>query len=170
MKMTRLVMAIILGVPVLAACSGDGSSSGDTAPALPTQAVLKISTEGTLGPATMIGGIEVTATLPPGVRVNATPDAQNPSVLVTDDGVVLSSGVTGTNAIAFATYDGTDRKVIIDVVDQDGFGAGEFVTVNCIIDAGSPQASEFGVQGLEPKDLNGASISGLTAGYIVDIR
>lgn len=167
---TLLILA--LGLTMLSACGGDSSSA--PLPSRPTTAVIKIETTGTLGQGTMIGGITVTGVLPAGVTVKATPDVQNPAVLITDSGVVIASGaavavVTGENASAFATYDPATGKVDIQVYDQDGFGAGEFVTVTCDIASGTRPGS-FGLEGFTPKDLDGAPIDGLTPGYTVNIH
>ena len=166
LSLASLILA--LSLTVLAACNGDNGSAPSSQQ---TTAVMKIETTGSLDQGTMIGGITVAGVLPAGVTVKATPDAQNPAVLVTDSDVVIASGVTGTNASTFATYDATNRNVTIQVYAQDGFGIGEFVTVTCDITPGaSPTAGSFGVEGFVPKDLNGAPIGTLTAGYTVSIR
>lgn len=178
MKKTSLwsLLILALGLIVLSACGGDSSSASLPVQIQPTKAVIKIETTGTLGGGTMIGGITVTGVLPAGVTVKATPDPENPAVLVTNSGVVVESGAavavaTGESASAIATYNSTDRKVNIQVYDQDGFGIGEFVTVTCNIASGTtPKAASFGLEGFTPKDLNGAPINGLTPGYTVDIH
>lgn len=109
--------------------------------------------------------------LPSGVTIKATPDTQNPSVLVTNSGVVVASGVVGRNASTLATYNAATRKVNIQVYDQDGFGTGEFVTVTCDIVSGTTAtAGSFGLEGFTPKDLNGAEINGLTPKITVDMQ
>jgi hypothetical protein len=85
--------------------------------------------------------------------------------------VVTASGVTSVNAAAFATVDQPDRRLQIQVYDQNGFGTGEFVTVACDIASGAtPTAGNFGLEGFIAKDLNGADIDGLTAGLTVDLQ
>jgi len=167
-KLSLASLILALSLTLLSACGG-GSSSDP--PFQPTKAVIKIETTGTLDDGVMIGGITVTGVLPIGVTVKATPDAQNPAVLVTDSNVVIASGATGTNASTFATYNATDRKVSIQVYDLDGFGIGEFVTVTCDIASGTtPTAGSFGLEGFIPKDLNGAPIGTLTPGYTVTLH
>jgi hypothetical protein len=163
------VLILALSLTVVAAC-GKVESSDPLAPP-PTKAVIKISTAGSFGPDRLIGGITVTAVLPAGVTVKATPDTQNTSILVSDQGVVTASGVTSVNAAAFATVDQPDRRLQIQVYDQNGFGTGEFVTVACDIASGAtPTAGNFGLEGFIAKDLNGADIDGLTAGLTVDLQ
>jgi hypothetical protein len=172
MKKTSLTSLLIFAfvLTMLPACGG-GTSSTPTS-SQPTTAVIKIETTGSLDPDTRIGGIEVTGVLPAGVSVKATPDVDNPSVLVTDSGVVVASGVTGTNASAQATYSPADKKVHILVYNHiDGFDTGEFVTVTCDIAAGTtPTAGSFGLVDFKPVDLlNGSAITVLTPGFTVDI-
>jgi len=164
------LLIFALSLTILSACGGGSSST--TQPSGPTKAVINIATTGTLGSGTMIGGITVTGVLPAGVTVKATPDPQNRLVLVTDSGVVIASGVTGANASApCSSYNATDRKVTIHLVDPDGFGTGKFVAVNCDIASGTtPTAGGFSITDFKPKDLGGADISGLTPGFTVDIH
>jgi len=57
------------------------------------------------------------------------------------------------------------------VANAGGFGTGEFVTVNCDIASGSyPHAADFSLSDPSVADLNGASITGLTAGFTADIQ
>jgi len=174
--MKRIVLSSLLifalCLTMLSACGGGGGgSSSAPQPSGPTTAVIKIGTTGGLGLGSLISGVSVTVVLPAGVTVKATPDIINPSVLVTNAGVVMVSGVTGTNASApYNTYNSADRKVDINVVDQDGFGIGQFVTVNCDIASGAtPTAGGFGLT-YYFSDLNGFVISGLTTTFTVDIH
>ena len=162
------LLVLIIALVILSACGGKSDSS----PAAPrtTTAAIRIETTGALDPGTKIGGITITGVLPEGVWVKTTPDAQNPAILVTDPDVIVATGVTGTNASTFATYDDATRAVKIQVFDQDGFGTGEFVTVNCTVASGvTTTAGDYNVIDLLPKDLNGADIPGLAAGFTVDI-
>jgi hypothetical protein len=164
------LLILAISATVLSACGGGGG--GSAVLPLPTTATISISTSGTLDPGVMIGGINVSLVLPSGVTVKSTPDALNPSVSVTNPGVVIVSGVTGTNATApYNTYDVADRKLNIYVIDPGGFGTGEFVKVRCNITLGdTPESSSFGLVDFSPKDINGNDIAGLTAGFTVDVR
>jgi hypothetical protein len=163
------LMMLALCTGMLASCGGGASDNGQPLP--PTRAIVKIRTVGTLDQGVKLGGVYVTGELPKGVSVMATADAYNPSILVTDKGVVSPSGVTGTNAAAFATYDEADRQIIIQVYDQDGFNTGEFVTVNCRLAAGSTvTADNFSFKVFAPVDLNGAAIDTLVPKYSVVLQ
>jgi len=161
------LLVLTIALVILSACGGKSDSS--PAPGT-TAAAIRIETTGILDPGTKIGGITITGVLPEGVWVKTTPDAQEPTKLVTDPDVVVATGVTGTNASTLATYDDATREVKIQVLDQDGFGTGEFVTVNCTVASGvTTTAGDYNVIDLLPKDLNGADIPGLAAGFTVDI-
>ena len=118
----------------------------------------------------------VTVLLPPGVTAKATPDASNASVLVTNAGVVVASGIAvGVNTNVLATYTaataGGPGKVVIQLVNPNGFGTGEIATVKCDIASGStPIAAGFSLTDFQAVNLDGAPISGLSAGITVDIR
>jgi hypothetical protein len=170
--MKRLIasMLMLCTMSFLPACGGGG---GGAAPAsAPTTAIVNILTSGTLASGALIGGIDVTLNLPAGVSVKATPDGANPDVLVTDSGVVAVSGVAaGTNTTAIGTYTASPNSVAIHVVNADGFGTGEFVTITCDIAAGtSPAPSDFTVSAAAVKDLNGAAVSGMTAALNVTLK
>lgn len=163
-------LSIAIPLLLIAACGGGGGGGGGKAQ--PTTAVLKISTQGTLAGGTQIGGIDISVNLPAGVTAKATADA-NSGKLVTDAGVVTASGVAaGTNATALAVYTaGPPAVVSINLANPNGFGTGEFVTVDCDIAAGhSPKSADFSLAGFTAVDLNGAAIAGLTPGFTADIK
>jgi len=179
--MTKKILshALVLAVIQLTmfACSGAGTTGTGTNPLpQPTTATLRILSTGTLASGVLTGAVEVTVLLPLGVTVKATPDASNPSVLVTNAGVVVASGVAaGVNTNALATYTAATTtasgKVVIRVVDANGFGTGEIGTVKCDIATGStPKAADFSLSDFKAVNLDGAAISGLSAGITVDIR
>ena len=172
MKKTALSGLLILMI-ALVAMSGCGKKHDDSPS---TTATIKILSQGT----GTIGAITVTAVLPAGVTVKATPDSVNTAALVTDPGVVEVSGVAvGTNTLATGTYTvataSAPGKVMISMVslgtNSNGFGPGEFVTVTCDIATGSsPKAEDFSVSDFIAKDLDGAEIATLTAGLTVDMH
>ena len=169
MKKTTLSVLLIF-IIVLFANAGCGKKHDD---ALPATAFVKIISQGTH---TQIGGINVTVVLPSGVSVKATPDSTNAAVQVTNPGVVVASGVAaGANTNTLATYSAattsTPGKVMVNLFNANGFGAGEFVTIQCDIATGNfPQATDFSVTLVKAVDLDGAAITGLTVGNTVDIQ
>ena len=165
------VLILALSLTLVAACGKNGSSDPPMPAPQPTKAVVKIAATGTVDPGILIGGITVTVVLPSGVTIKAIPDTQNPSIFVTDPGVVTASGAAGAYAAAFATVDQAGRNVHIQVYNQNGFDIGEFVTVTCDIAPGTaPSAGDFGLEGFTAKDLDGADMIGLTAGLTVDLQ
>ena len=140
------------------------------------QRLLMISTQGTLPPGAQIGGIDITISLPQKVTVKASPDVGNPTIAVTDAGVVVASGVAASDSYVLATYASATGStapnvLLIHVANAAGFGTGEFITVHADITAGTlAKAADFSLSGLDPRDLSGAPISGLTAGFTADIK
>jgi hypothetical protein len=169
--MNRLfsILILVLSTSVLLNCGGGGGGGGTTGggSTQPTKAVVKIAMTGTLPTGTLIGGIDITVSLAPGVSAKST---SNPPE--TDAGVVVASGVASTNALILATYTpssgsahGTARLLVIK---SSGFGTGEFATVFGDIAAGyNPTSADFTVNALTVIDLNGAPLSGLTAVFTV---
>jgi hypothetical protein len=132
----------------------------------PTAAIVKLITTGTLPAGAQVGGIDVTLYLPAGVTVKsaATPPE-------TDSGVVTASGVAASNSSLISTVTTATGAVRILLANPNGFGTGEFATVNCDIAAGShPAQTDFSVSGMTTKDLNGSAFSGLAAGFTADIH
>ena len=166
--MTIGLLMAMLGIISLPGCGGSGGGGGSTpapTPATqPTTAVLKITTQGTLASGTQIGGLDVTITLPTGVTVKSVTSPPE-----TDSGVVVTSGVAATNSTMLSTYaaatSASKGKVHVLLANSNGFGTGEFMTVNCNIASGStPTASDFSLSGFIAKDVNGVIINGLTPG------
>ena len=144
---------------------GDGGGNNNP-PSQPTTAVLKLLASGTLPASTTIGGIQVTVLLPAGVTVKST---ANPPE--TDANVVVQSGNALTNSTILSTYDPTSQKVTVFLVNPNGFNIGEYATMNCNIAAGyHPTQADFSLTGTIVKDLNGASVSGITAGFTAAIQ
>jgi hypothetical protein len=168
MKRMLISMLILWTMSLLPACGGGGGGTDQQ----PTKAVVKILTSGTLPSGTHIGGIDATLNLPAGVSVKAVPDTLNPNVLQTDSGVIAVSGVaSGSNAAVIGTYTATQNAVSIHVVNAVGFGTGEFVTVTCNLASGATvTAGSITAPALSAVDLNGAPITGLTAGVSVELR
>lgn len=174
-KLTLSSLPILaLALFTLSACGGGGGGGGGTTPAPPAQtsptaAVVKISTTGTLASGALIGGIDMTITLPAGVTVKST---ANPPE--TDAGVVAASGVAAGSMIETnytAATSGTAGTLRILVANANGFGMGEFATVHCNIASGStPTAGEFSLPTFTAKDLNGAALSGLAPDFTADIH
>ena len=164
---TKIQKLILLAVATtLYSCGGGGGSS--TPPPSPTTMNIKISTQGTLPSGGQIGGISVNLILPAGVTVKATSDPNNPSVLVTDAGVVAPSGVAAISSSVLATYTAATASVAgnvnIQIAQSAGFAVGEFVTVHCDVIAGQTSTpANFSLSNFSVVDLNGTPLGGLIA-------
>ncbi len=162
------LLVLILSLFVISGCGGGGDGDDPPTPVQPTTAVVTLMSQG----AGTINGIDVTLELPAGVTVKATPDATNPSVMVTDTGVVTASGTADASTNIIATYTATPSGVVaIHVTNAAGFAPGEFATVTCDIAVGSlPVATDFSVTDFTAFDGNGVEIDGMTANHTADIH
>lgn len=158
-----MTTALQVFVLMLSACGSSGSGNNG---AQPTAAVLTLATSQT---STTIYGIKATVVLPSGVAVKSAVEPPQ-----TDDGVVTAAGVTagsyvlGVYSAATSTLPGT---VTVDLANEDGFGIGEFVIVNCDIDSGHhPTAHSFSIANLTAWNSNGAEIEDVLSEISVDIN
>jgi hypothetical protein len=57
------------------------------------------------------------------------------------------------------------------LANSSGFGIGEYATVNCDIIAGyNPTQADFSLTGIVVKDLNGASLNGISVDFTATIQ
>ncbi len=166
MKRKRIwFLLIALAAAMLSACGGGGGGGGNNAG--PTAVVLTLSSQG--APAFM-SGLGITVTLPEGVSVKTDSSGD------VDSSVVTVSGAAAGQATSLAIYSSatTTLPATLDIVVSSttsaGFAVGEFATVQCIIQSGSPKASDFSLTGFDPRDLNAAPISGMTATFTAVIQ
>ncbi len=163
----KLILTMVLAAGVFSACGGGGGGGGGTTHAGPTTAVLTLSTQGT---STNLGGLGVTVVFPTGVSVK-TDAAGN-----VDSTVVTASGVAGGQAAVISLYSPatSTAKASLSVVlagsTVSGFGVGEFATVKCTLNSGSPVETDFGLEDFQPVDVHGSALSGLTASFSVVIQ
>jgi hypothetical protein len=174
MKTLAISMILLISV-ALTSCGGAGGNSNNDngtnngSTTFPTKAVVKLSTGGSLPSGAQIGGIDVTVTLPQGVTLKST------TSLTTDDGVVMASGAATNNTQVLATYSAATGTapghVRILIANPNGFGIGEFATVNGEIASGATvlQAG-FGISDLTAKDLNGVTMSGLSSSLTLSLQ
>ncbi len=170
MKKTTItgLLVLIISLFTISGCGGSGGGDDTPPPTQPTTAEVKLISQG----AGTIHGIDVIVELPAGVTVKATPDATNPSVMVTDTGVVTASGTADASTNIIATYTATPSGVVaIHVTNAAGFAPGEFATVTCDIAVGSfPVDADFSVTDFTAFDGNGVEIDGMTADHTADIH
>lgn len=165
MNLRTLLRSALVSITVLAffGCGGGGDGGGGT-PSTGTQAVVTLSTQGTLPPGTNIGGIDCTVQLPSGVTCKS--DATG----LTDATAAVASGAAEGGTLV-GNFTAATGKVRIAVIKTSGFGPGEFATLNLDLSGAAPSASDFSVSGLSVVDFNnGAIISGLTATAAVQIK
>jgi hypothetical protein len=160
-----LLYGLMCGILFLAACGGGGG--GNAAAPQPTTATLKLSTSGTLPPGTSLAGIGITVTLPAGVTVRTDAGGAVASGVVTVTGVAAP----GTAISVYTPASGTNPATLVLAMVSTattGYGTGEFATVTCDLASGaSPKASDF-LLTLNPFDLNGNPVTGLTASATVN--
>jgi hypothetical protein len=161
-----MVMGLaILSAMVLTVCGCAGVGKG--VPAQPATAVLTLSTQGSLPPGSAIGGINVTVTLPPGVTAKAD------KVGATMENVVVASGVAqgALSAAKFTPAEGAaPGRVGLALVKTEGFGTGEFATLNLDITGAPPRPTDFSTAGMGVSDTNGTAITGLTATLSLQLK
>lgn len=143
---------------------GGAPSPGDGTTPTGPQAVVTLSTQGTLPAGTTIGGVDCTVQLP--ALVTCKSDATG----LTDPSATVASGQAQGGTLV-GNFTAASGKVRIAVIKTSGFGIGEFATLNLDITGSTPNASDFSVSGLSVVDFNsGQIINGLTATTTVQFR
>ncbi len=162
-KIVSGLLMLLSASMIISSCnSGGGGAPGAGGSSQPTTAIIKILAQGTAS--STIGGLKASLRLPAGVTVKATASAPQ-----TDDGVVAASGAASGADLVVGTY--SSHTVAVHIVKSDGFGIGEFATVNCDIAQGSsPTATDFSVSNLSAWDTNGALVTGLSVSSTAVIR
>jgi hypothetical protein len=153
--------------------SGNKNLTGITASPVvkPTAGTLRLSTTGTLPAGALVGGIDVTMTLPAGASVKTLAG----SPLEPDTGVVAVSGEaakaggTTITAAKFTPASGATPATIKFIIGNSsataatasGFALGEFVTIKCDLAATAafPVNADFKVQAISVMDGTNAANS-----------
>jgi hypothetical protein len=182
MKKTT-ISGLLMFIMALFAIAGCKSTGDDITHIQPTTATLKVMSQGTgtLASSTLISAASVTVNLPSGVTVEATADSVNAAKLVMNPGVMAVSGVApATNTYMIGSYTAATATapgyVVIHLANANGFGIGEFATINCGVAAGFfPTAADFSLTGFKAFDTNGAALpttgpTAITAGFAADIK
>ncbi|OGW37537.1 MAG: hypothetical protein A2X58_11025 [Nitrospirae bacterium GWC2_56_14] len=151
---------------------GTGGGSKVEPDPVPTTAVVKLYTEGVLPEGTSLAGIGITINLPAGMTVQMDGDGKVAA------GTVEGSGVTaGKATLAEPDYtpatDTAPAKLsfVLAGTDAEGFGTGEFATVNCNVTAAvTPQATDITLSDFRPVDLRGAAVEGVTAAHTAEFK
>jgi hypothetical protein len=137
------------------------NTTGVAAPVInPTNGTLKIKTQGSA----TVGALDMTVTLPAGVEVAADP--------VTGEAVaaaVAASGVAAKNTLVSAKVTAasgtTPATVHIIMINANGFGEGECVTIDFKMAAGATfpaSADSFTVAGVSGKNADGTNLLNVT--------
>lgn len=148
--------------------SGRNTTGATIAPLpIPTTGLLKLRTD--QSPDT-IGALDVTVNFPAGVTVAANAATGEPAA-----GVVTASGVAvGNNDLVEAKFTpasgGSPAQIHVALVNVDGFGPGEFVTIKFDVDAGGSfpaGASAFSVTGVTATGTRSGPLAGITVSLAV---
>jgi len=171
-KLTPVLgLLLVLTSMQLSGCGGGGGGNPSVPNHQDTKLVMKVMTSGALTNGNLIGAIDLTVEVPGGVSVKATPDTQNPSILVTDAGVVVPSGAAAADSLLVATFappqGNAPGRLRILIVNANGFGTGEFATVTFDLErSGFPNTSEPVVLNFTASAQAGQAITSLlTPGY-----
>lgn len=163
-----VLLTIISGLMFALTGCGGGGGGGETTPVStsPTTAILKLNILG-IPSGTLIGGIQVTFTLPSGVSL-----ATNPATGEIASGVVTISGVAN-GSFGAQSYDPNTRLVSVAIINATGFGNGEYMTITASIASGSTvTTSSFPAQATAVSviDTLGNSLSGFTLPISVTLQ
>ncbi len=174
MKCNVFVKLLICTAAIL---SFAGCGGGDDPAPAPTAAVVTLSTTGTLATGSLIGGVDVTVTLPPGVSVKS--QLSTNGKFVTDAGVVTKTGVAVNAQFLVANHipgtGGSPDKVSIQVAAGDGFATGDIIVLNCVLNGSVPLPTDFilipntGATGVVDA-ASGADLAGITIKYSAVIQ
>ena len=141
--------------------SGKNQTGVDAPPVTPVNGILKISTSGSAN----IGALDMTVSMPSGVEVAADPDTGEAAA-----GAVVISGVASSGHNELTTKvtpasDGSPGKLTISIINNNGFGSGECVTVDFHVATGEgfPANADAFTVTADAKDVDGTPLSGVTA-------
>lgn len=172
-RLSLLVMPMLL---LICSCGGDvssnggttggttdGTTGGTTSPQQYTTAVLKVSSQGTLGQANSIVGIDAIVSIPVGVSLKTDSSGKADISVVSASGIAVDNSFIDTNySPPTASLPGTLRVILLN---PTGINKGEFVTVTADIAPGTfPQAVDFSISAFSAADGLGVvfpSITGL---------
>ena len=167
----QVVFAVVL---CLAGCGGGGGGASSSVPAVTppaaptaTAVALKISLAGVNQP---MSGVQATVTLPAGTTVATLSGGSVAAGTIQPSGVLAP--VNGTAIAALfpnsVSYDASARRLsfILYSTQLEGFGAGEFASIACVVTGAVPAPAAFSAQ-LVPVDLPGTVLSttGVSAGF-----
>lgn len=177
MKKVFGYLAVCICALVMFGCGGGGGggtgggSKVEPDP-VPTNAVVKLYSEGVLPAGTSLAGIGITVNLPAGVTVQMDDAGKVVGGAVAGSGVAEGKAVLAEPDYTPAT-DTAPAKLsfVLAGTDAEGFGTGEFATVTCLVAAGTnPQPTEFTLSDFSPVDLRGAAVEGLTATHTTELQ
>jgi len=138
MKITKTLL-LLVWIFIFCALPGCGSGGGGNSSTTSTKAVMKLSiAAGAVASQTVITGVTVKLTLPPGVKVSAVNDVIVPSG-VANGGTVRTGIYTPATATTKATL-----EIFISKISGFDANSGEFATVTFDLDPGiSQQHDDF---------------------------
>lgn len=165
MKRWMLSGLAVLSVTVLTICGC--ATTGKDASTQPATAMVTLSTEGALPPGSVIGGIDITLNLPPGVTAKADRTGATLAGVVVHSGKAQGAISVGKFTPAAGAASG---QVRVAVIKADGFGTGEFATLNLDIAGAPPATTDFSTTAMSVTDINGRVINGLTASLALRVR
>jgi hypothetical protein len=146
-------------------CGGGGTT------AQPSQAVLRLQSQGPLAAGEALSGIGVTISLPHGVSVKTAPDGSSAPDAVAVSGVALPGIVLRPRYVPENGAVPGSISFVVTSAALAGFGTGEFATVTCGIAPGvAPLSADFKLSSSEPADLSLQQASRISVTMSVQFR
>lgn len=161
--LTVMIMAIL---PLIAACGGGG---GGGSVSMPTAAVLKLSSQGTLPAGTAVTGIGATIELPAGVTAKTATGGAVDATVVVGSALMATTGTAPVGTMGPVTYTPATAtaKAKLDFTIAStaaaGVGVGECATITLILSGVNPAVTDFNVTSFKAYDLSYTQIPALTS-------
>lgn len=170
MKRLIVAMTATFCLAVIASCGGGSGAVTPSPVTQPTKAILHLTTTG--GPSGVkLAGVGITVHLPTGVTAKTDSTGAVQSSVVTPSGVAAGATMTPPQYTPAQPGNSATLSFVVASSSADGFGTGEFVTLNLDVTTGaSVSATQFTLSDLAPVDLCYANVTGMSASFTADIH
>lgn len=162
MKRIQTVVTMVLLALITGCGGGGGGDTGGSGP-VPTTAVLKFSSQGTLPAGKAVSGFSATLDLPAGATAQTGAGGASATVVVPSGLLGGSAGSMGPVIYTPATSS-AKAKLDFTIVSTAaaGVGVGEYATITLVLAGVNPSVTDFTVTSFIPGDMTLTPVTGLT--------